>query len=88
MKIKEGYMIRDVGGQAVIIPVGDRKKDFSGLVKLNDTAKIIWESLTEECTVEEIALKLVEKYGIPKDKALGDVEKFVENMKKEGFLCE
>ena len=88
MKIKEGFLIREVSGQTVIIPDGESNNGFKGMIKLNATAKILWEAIAAGEDKETIASKLVEKYGLPKEKALGDVQAFIDRMKEEGFLEE
>ena len=35
MKIKNGFVLRDVGGQAVVIAVGEARKTFHGMIILN-----------------------------------------------------
>ena len=37
MKIKNGFVLRDVGGQAVVIAVGEASKTFHGMINLNAT---------------------------------------------------
>lgn len=88
MKIKDGFLIRDVAGQAVIIPDGKNNTDFKGMIKLNGTGKLIWESVANGEEEEAIALKLSEEYGITKEKALNDVQGFLCKMKEEGFIAE
>lgn len=88
MNIKEGFLIREVAGQAVIIPDGEKNVEFTGMIKLNETGKLIWEALTNGDSQEAIATKIADEYGITKDKALGDVQSFVMKMKEEGFIEE
>lgn len=86
MKIKSGFVLRDIAGQAVVIATGEASKDFHGMVKLNETAKDIWQWLSDGRTVPEIAEKLAEKYSVDKSNAAADVMEMVEKMEKAGFL--
>ncbi len=88
MKIKDGFLIREVAGQTVIIPDGEKNVEFTGMIKLNETGKLIWEAVTKGDSQEDIATKIAGEYGITKDKALGDVQSFVMKMKEEGFIEE
>ena len=45
MKIKEGFVLRDVVGQAVVIAVGEASKKFHGMINLNSTGKVIWQGV-------------------------------------------
>lgn len=42
MRIKQGFVMRDVAGQAVAIATGEASKSFHGMVKLNGTGADIW----------------------------------------------
>ena len=45
MRIKQGFVMRDVAGQAVVIATGDASRDFHGMVKLNQTAAVVWHGV-------------------------------------------
>ncbi len=86
MRIKNGFVLREVAGQAMVIATGEASKDFHGMIKLNDTGKEIWLGLQEGLSEEEIALKMQEKYEVDAAKAGEDVKAFVDKMKEAGFL--
>lgn len=86
MRIKNGFVLREVAGQAMVIATGEASKDFHGMIKLNDTGKEIWTGLQEGLTEEEIALKLQGKYEVDAAQAGEDVKAFVDKMKEAGFL--
>ena len=44
MKIKEGYVLREVAGQAVVIAVGEASKTFHGMINLNETGRRLPEN--------------------------------------------
>ena len=37
MKIKKGFVLRVVGGENVVVPVGEMSKKFHGMINLNET---------------------------------------------------
>lgn len=88
MKVKKGFLIREVAGQPVVIPGKEMSETFSGMIKLNETGKYIWESLEQDKTEDELVKGLAEKYNIPDDLARNDVQAFLAQMKEEGFLEE
>lgn len=55
MRIKQGFVMRDVAGQAVVIATGDASRDFHGMVKLNQTAAVVWHGVEEGLDVKAIA---------------------------------
>ena len=54
MRIKQGFVMRDVAGQAVVIATGDASRDFHGMVKLNQTAAVVWHGVEEGLDVKAI----------------------------------
>ena len=89
MKIKKGYTLKNSMGNYVVIATGDRRKDFMGLMKLNDVAAKIWNYAKEGKSIEEAAKNLAGEYtGITYEKALEDVKKFVDGMIEKGFFEE
>ena len=45
MKIKKGFVLRDVAGRSVVVATGAAAKRFRGMVMLNETGKEIWTRL-------------------------------------------
>lgn len=46
MKIKDGFVLRDIAGDTVVIATGEISKTFHGMIRLNSTGKEIWEILS------------------------------------------
>ena len=86
MKIKDGFMLRTVSGQTVVLPVsGDL--DLNMMIKLNDTGRFLWEQLQKETTVDEVVKAVLKTYDIEETAAKNYVEAFVKELEKNGFLC-
>lgn len=86
MKIKDGFMLRTVSGQTVVLPVsGDL--DLNMMIKLNDTGCFLWEQLQKETTVDEVVKAVLKTYDIEETAAKNYVEAFVKELEKNGFLC-
>ena len=86
MKIKDGFVLREVGGDSVVVPVGERTKTFHGMINLNETGAFIWKFFEVEHTKEECADALCVKYLVSHEQAEKDVEKFVTAMQAAGFI--
>ena len=84
MKIKTGLILRSVGGENVVVPVGEMSKKFHGMITLNETGAFLWKFFTQEHTVEEAVAALLAEYDVSEDVARSDVEKFVETV-SNGF---
>ena len=88
MKIKNGFVLREIAGQAIVIATGEASRDFHGMIKLNAAGKQVWQGVSEGLIAEEIARGLSSVYSVGEDKALADVNSMIERMKKAGFLCD
>ncbi|MBR3030628.1 MAG: PqqD family protein [Bacteroidales bacterium] len=76
MKIKEGFVLREVCGQNVIVGEGLDAINFGRMLSLNETAAWIWKKAQQagEFTPEEIASALCEEYDVEPERALNDVK--------------
>lgn len=86
MRIKEGFVLREVAGQTMVVATGEASKDFHGIIKLNSTGKEIWQGLTEGLSKEEIIKKMAEKYEVDVKKLTLDVDEMIKQMTEAGFL--
>jgi len=73
MKIKEGFVLREMCGENIVAGEGLEHINFNKLISLNSTAAFLWNALIgKEFTEEEMARLLVEEYGIDMELALKD----------------
>ena len=86
MKIKDGFMLRTVSGQTVVLPVaGDL--DLNMMIKLNDTGRFLLEKLQKDTTMDELVGEVLKNYDIDEAAARNYIEAFVKELEKNGFLC-
>ena len=86
MKIKEGFVLREVAGNFVVLPVAKSIAEFNGMLTLNESGVLLWKRLSEGCTLSELVSVLTEEYEVTEDVALRDVEKFLANVSKAGCI--
>ena len=85
MKIKKGFVLRVVGGENVVVPVGALSKVFHGMINLNDTGAFMWKFFSEEHTLEEGVSALCAEYEVEEERARNDVQKFMTTIQENGF---
>ena len=86
MKIKDGYLLRDVAGSHVVVSVGN--VDFDGMIRLNDTGVFLWKKLSEGIDEKALVEALLAEYDVAKDVAERDVSEFVDGLRKAALLDE
>ncbi len=75
MKIKNGFVLREMCGENIVTAEGIENINFNKLISLNATAAYLWEALAgKDFTAEDMAGLLVERYGIDMELALKDSE--------------
>lgn len=88
MRIKQGFVMRDVAGQTVIIATGEASKTFQGMIRVNGTGRTVWQGLADGLDVAGIVDKVTGEYDIDRETATADVNAFIDQMRANGFLDE
>ena len=87
MKIREGFVVKELAGQYVVVALGQASKIFNGIIKLNDSAKFIWEKLAVGAEKEDVVNALLEEYeGVDRETAEKDFDNFVNQLKGANIL--
>ena len=86
MKIKEGFLMREVAGTHVVVPVG--AVDFDGMIKLNETGAVMWKVLECDCTLGDLTEALLSEYEVDRATAEKDAAAFVDKLSQAGLLDE
>lgn len=86
MKIKEGFVLRNICGEYVVVAVGRQTLDFKGLIKLNETGAFLWERLQAESTTEELLTAMQAEYDVEAATASADIEAFVTALRNAELL--
>lgn len=86
VKRSDNFLLRDVAGTLVIVPVGAAVSAFPGMITVNATGAYIWELLETEQTVDSLVEALLERYDVDRQKAHEDVVAFVERLKPTGAI--
>ncbi|MBO4417888.1 MAG: PqqD family protein [Bacteroidales bacterium] len=87
MRIKDGFVLRTMLGDHVVLGEGLSQVDFNCLLSLNDTAAYLWEGVQgKDFTKEDLADLLVDKYGISREQAISDSESIANTWMEQGVL--
>lgn len=87
MRVKQGFVMRDVAGQTVIVATGEASKSFQGMIRVNPTGKVIWQGLTDGLTDDQIVDNILKEFAVERDVAAKDVATFIEQARDNGFLA-
>lgn len=85
MKIKQGFMLREVAGSFVVVNISG-ELSFNGMITLNDTGAFIWKKLEQGISQQDIAASLAAEYDVEPEIADRDVDIFLKKMAGAGIL--
>lgn len=88
MRIKEGYVLREVAGSYVVVPSGERSKEFNGMVNLNESGSVLWKRAGREFDRTALISELLDIYNVSEQQAAEDVDRFISILKENEFVYE
>jgi len=86
MKIKEGFLLRKVANEHVVMPVGQASTLLNGFIKLNSTSVVLWKLLEKGAEKAELTAALQDEYGIDAEQAREGVEAFLAPLLQVGCI--
>lgn len=86
MKLKNGFVLRTVAGETVVIPSGD-DMDLNVMITLNETGRFLWEQLQEDKSLEQLVDATTAEYDVSREDAKKYIEEFVKKLDDNGFLA-
>lgn len=75
MKLKDGFMLKEVAGSYIVIPVG--QVDFTAMITVNETGAFLWELLGDDCDMAHLVARMTAEYDIDEATAKRDIEAFL-----------
>ena len=86
MKLKDGFILRSVAGETVVLPAAG-VTDFDMMITLNDTGKFLWERLAVGAEEADLVKALLDEYEVTDEVAASSVAAFVARLKELDFLA-
>ena len=89
MKIKDGFILRKIAGEDIVVPIGNNIADFNGIINLNESAAFLLRLLKEDTSTKNLVESLKKEYKIDEELAKNDVDAFLNILKEHKMLeCE
>ncbi len=87
MKTNELYILRDIAGDSLLVPVGEATQRLNGMIHMTETAAFIWNHINEAKDLEEVVSMLTAEYEVSEEQARTDCENLIQEWTKIQ-LCE
>ena len=86
MKIKDGFILREVADSFIVVAVGDAVKSFKGVINLNETGALLWKTLQKGAEEKDLIDALLNNYEVEKELAERDVNAFITKLTEAGLI--
>lgn len=88
MRINKEFVLREIAGDYIIIPIGETALEFHGLITVNEVGVELWKMLQEEVSMEQLVQGILSEYDVTEEVAREDIQEFIDNLVKGGILTE
>lgn len=86
MKTKNEFILRQVAGSWVILPVGI--DSVKGVLTINESGALLWRLLEQGCQLRQLIDALIGEYDVSAAQAEADIQEFLEKLRTIGCLEE
>ena len=88
MKRSENFVLKELMGSFVLVPIGEAAMNLNGVITLNESAKFLWDAAEGEFVLDDLLDALIREYEIDIQTATNGAEIFLKRMKEEGCIIE
>ena len=78
MKVKPGFILRDVVGEHILMPIDENIGIYKGAVLLNSTSAFVWETLQQDISRDDLLAAMLEEFDIDEATAERDLDQLLE----------
>lgn len=86
MKLKKEFILREIVGETVLVPINQSTTDFNGLITVNELGRFIWENLESSDDEEMLLQKILDEYEVDREIAKKDLDDFLKVLKNIGII--
>lgn len=86
MKIKDGYVLREVAGSNIVVPLGGNQVSFNGIMTLNPVGTLVWKCLEKGADIDEIVNAVLDVYDIDEATAKRDINIYVQKLREKDIV--
>lgn len=89
MKTKEGFNLRSVCGESIIVAEGRENIDFSNIISMNESSAYLWANVVgKEFSANDLVALLTEQYDVDEETAFNDAQVLIQQWLEAGIIEE
>ena len=86
MKACNDFILRNIVGEYMLVPTGERMKSFNGTMMLNELAAFVWEKLQNPMSDKELLDAVLFEYDVDEATASADLTALLERFQELGVI--
>lgn len=86
MKIREGFVLRNVADEHMVMPTGENVGKFGGAVVLSDVAAFAFEQLKHPASREDLLSLILAEYDVDAETATADLDALLAQFREMNLL--
>ena len=86
MELKKKFVLRNIVGETILVPIGQNNEAFNGLISINELGKFIWENIESAKDKEELLQRILDEYEVDRDVAKADLDEFLDILRKNEIV--
>ncbi|MBQ6120040.1 MAG: PqqD family protein [Clostridia bacterium] len=88
LRLSEDFICRKICGETLVMPVGEKTKEYNGIFTLTETGAFLLDAIAEGADEETAAARLAESFEISVADARQDTAEFLAQLRGYGILLE
>ena len=87
MRIKDGFTLRSLCGEYIVVGEGVAQVNFNKLLSLNESAAYLWKAVEgKDFTADDLTDLLLDQYEVDRETAAADVAALLQTWQEEGVV--
>ena len=88
MHVSKDFILREIAGEFMLVPVGQAAARFNGLITMNEIGSFLFRALEQERSEEELTDLILGEYDVNRETASADLRDFLQQLRQLGALVE
>ena len=86
MRIVKKFVLREIAGEYVLVPVGETARELNGIVTVNALGAFLWNLLQQEQTEETLLQAVLAEYDVDAERARKDIRNFIQLLRDNRLM--
>ena len=86
MKVQKEFVLREIAGEYVLVPVGEAARELNGIVTVNELGAFLWNLLQKEQTEQTLLNAVLDAYAVEEERARQDIRGFLQLLRDNHLM--